>query len=138
MVNIIPHEIDKNTKYIIHPDHRNNTRDKSQWTISPDVEIGVFTYSLNNSWLIKQDGWGLYLNGNTVLILGHSSDNQRSLFIARFIDSTNKQEWHGYPADHVRRNSDIPAVELLQTWMTNGYLRPAKVSKIVRGKPCNL
>lgn len=138
MANVQSYNIAPGVVYEAHPDHRNGTRHKSQWLIPEPDEVKSFRLSHASDWLVNQVGWGLHLANNRPAVLGTSSDRMRQLFVARFIDGSANDIWHGYPADHVRRNTDIPNQGLLKEWMDSGYLKPAKVSKIVRGKPCNL
>jgi hypothetical protein len=68
--------------------------------------------------------------------LGTSHDGQRVLFFARFTTSRGKP-WHGYPADWVRRTSDIPDARLLGAWEKFG-VRRATQRKILKGQRCVL
>lgn len=132
--------------YIHHPHHRNDNVHKSQWIISQAKERKCFEHILQ---LIYQYGWGkdsccwgLYIVEGRAKYLGRSAKNspapERQLFIAKFVDSSSNDRWHGYPSDHVLNAEDIPTPELLQYWMERGYLSASKIRKVAGGKKCKL
>ncbi len=64
--------------------------------------------------------------------------DQIRLFIAKFVDSNKNNKWHGYPANHVKNNQDIPPEEILLKWVNAQYIRMALVRKLIGGKKCKL
>ena len=124
--------------YCVHPHHRNGTPHKSQWSIPESQERNVFIHARDQNWLLQTVGWGLHVVNGRVEYLGTTHNGTRCLFVAKFVDASENHTWHGYPADHQRRPSDIPSVCILQRWMTSNLLRRAVIRKIVRGQPCSL
>jgi hypothetical protein len=124
-------------------DHRNNSPDKSQWTINECQERNCFQFSLQSSWnKPPYISWGLYIEDDQVVYLGTSASNEPDLyhlFIAKFVDSSKKSNWHGYPANPSSgKNQDIPPVDVLRDWQQNNYLRPQTIRKITKGQKCRL
>ncbi|NEP56261.1 MAG: hypothetical protein F6K31_04460 [Symploca sp. SIO2G7] len=128
--------------YIPKIDHRNNNPNKSQWTITESEEIDCFNNSFSSQWIDQfYTSWGLYFDNNEVSYLGISAKNEPEscqLFIAKFIDSNQNNEWHGYPANHSRNQQDIPPETVTQDWIEKEYLRRATIRKITRGQKCKL
>src|SRR4051794_13869774 len=102
-------------QYICKEDHRNGAPMKSQWTIGEADERSSFVRAQQEGWLRASKGWGLHLIDEQANDLGRSWDGARILFFARFTTSTSAP-WHGYPADWVRRSSDIPDADVLMQW----------------------
>jgi len=129
--------------YIHKKDHRDKTPEKSQWTISELEEQSCFVHGIQKNWNNKSKfvSWGLHLDHlGKVVYLGITAPNEpeaQELFFAKFIDSSKNNCWHGYPANH-RKQQDIPPEEVLNDWMENKYLPPAKIRKILKGQPCKL
>ena len=121
--------------YIHSKYHRDNSYDKSQWTISEPEERNCFKLMLDLSWYANQIGWGLHLVSGHVEYLGLSRYRRRPLFIAKFVDGTGEDVWHGYPADHIW--NDIPSHIVLRNWREKGLISAAKVRKILRGQICD-
>jgi hypothetical protein len=132
------HVIAPGFTYQHHPDHRNRTAGKSQWTVSEADERTTFDYSRTNQWLAQHVGWGVYVLAGRATYLGVSDDGLRRLLIAKFVGSNSPKVWHGYPADHQKTTHDIPTTKILGQWMRLNLLRAAKVRKLMRGQPCNL
>lgn len=124
--------------YIHKIDHRNGAPKKSQWTISTHDEESCFVKMYSTNWHDGCCGWGLYFNNGIVNYLGKGVKRNHNLFIAKFIDSSKVNIWHGYPADHNVNNQDTPPEELLEDWKKQGYLKLKKIRKIMRGQPCSL
>jgi hypothetical protein len=124
--------------YQVHPDHRNGTQSKSQWTISQTEELGVFGAAVARRWLLQNRGWGLYIQNDQFTVVGVSADQARRIFVAKFTASNAPQIWHGYPADHQIHSHDIPAPEIMKRWMDTNVLAPRKIRKLSKGQPCNL
>ena len=122
--------------YLPHPHHRSPDKagEKSQWLISLIEEISVFNNACSAGWLFGQDGWGLYMAGNTAEYLGTAPD-KRLLVFAKFIDSDNKDIWHGYPGDQ-RKFQDRPPIIVSRAWIE--ILGPSKVRKLKKGQSCVL
>jgi len=138
MVHVRSHRLAPDIIYQVHPDHRNGTRGKSQWTISEQAELDMFDNVLGHGRLHSDVGWGLYIDNGRVDYLGVAQDHYRKVFVAKFVDGSQNNCWHGYPADHQRNVSDIPAPYILQEWLDANLLRCAVIRKIMRGQPCNL
>jgi len=124
--------------YRHHPDHRNGTSWKSQWTISEAAELASFELARSRGWLLGQVGWGLHIPIRSPEWLGVAQDHLTRVFFAKFVGATAPVMWHGYPADHRRNAADIPADLVLKAWLMAALLSPAKIRKIARGQPCSL
>lgn len=131
-------EIQTGIFYEIHPDHRNKTRNKSQWIIKIEEERSCFNKTIENSWINKNVGWGLHFENDILSYLGFAQDHITKIFIAKFVDGSNSNHWHGYPADHHRNNDDIPSQKILHLWLDAKVLSSPKIRKILRGQPCSL
>ncbi len=125
------------SKYFISSQHRNGNPNKSIWTISLEEEVNCFIQTISNNWKAGVEAWGIKLNGNTLQVVG-ISNNKYELKLAKFVDGTNTDVWHGYPADHMYKAQDRPTTEILKLWVTEGYLSKAKMNKIRQGQLCNL
>lgn len=131
-------EIAQRTKvtYWVHPHHRDNRPDKSQWTIIPDEEFECFVKAI-----IKDKTFGLYLKDEKPLVLGkrklkaiQEGKKDAELYIARFVHDVAHKVWHGYPADGELGDQDIPSSYYLKQWKAKGYFTSAQLSKIHKGK----
>ena len=138
VTSLATYTIEPGVTYGVHPHHRNRSPQKSQWDISRDQELDVFVNARDQHWLSKDLGWGLHIVRARVAYLGKAQDRTRRLFMAKFVDGNRDQKWHGYPADHQRRPSDIPPAPILRDWMNSSLLRRAVVRKVLRGQPCSL
>jgi len=118
--------------------HRDKNPNKSQWTISILEEVKVFENTYPNNWIDQSVGWGLHFVNNGVQYLGNASNQNRRLFIAKFMDGNCNGKWHGYPADYQTNIQDIPNEFGLKEWVDKRYLSNAKIAKITQGKPCSL
>ena len=124
--------------YIISSQHRRRGNpNKSIWTIPFDEEVNCFIQSMEGNWKLDNEAWGIKINGNVLQVLG-VGNNRNELKIAKFVDGTNTNVWHGYPADYFNKSQDRPATAILKVWVDNGYLTKAKMSKIRLGQSCNL
>ena len=90
--------------------HRNGTADKSQWSISVDDKAGVLGYT------------------------EHYSETR----LARFIDGSRSNHWHGYPANYLRAKNDIPPISLLRIWKERGLIGKSDITRMKYQKPCSL
>lgn len=70
-------------------------------------------------------------------VLGHNN-RREELKIAKFVDGSQNDVWHGYPADYLRNKHDIPHTTVLTTWKSLGYISKSTLNKLRRGIPCNL
>ena len=131
--NVIP-----GANYIVNPFHRNGTPSKSQWTISAQQEIASFSYAHAQSWVCANCAWGLHFVNQNISYLGTAQDHATRVFIAKFVNDINHNNWHGYPADHQINQQDIPDEPILLLWLSQRILPKAKIKKIASGKPCRL
>lgn len=131
------HEVETGIFYTHHPHHRNQTPQKSQWSIPETSELGVFARCRQETWYVDGNGWGLHFVEGAVRYLGVGQDHATRVFIAKFVANSDESQWHGYPADHIRR-SDRPCEQILRQWLGGEVLPPAKIRKISKGQPCRL
>ena len=122
--------------YWVHPHHRDNSPDKSQWTIIPDEEFECFVKAI-----IKDKTFGLYLKDEKPHVLGkrklkaiQEGKKDAELDIARCVHDVAHKVWHGYPADGELGDQDIPSSYYLKQWKAKGYFTSAQLSKIHKGK----
>ena len=126
------------SKYLISSQHRKKGNpNKSIWTISLEDEVNCFIQTICNNWKAGVEAWGIKPNGNTLQVVGVNNNNEQ-LKLAKFVDGTNTDVWHGYPADHMYKAQDRPTTEILKSWVEQGYITKPKMSKIRQGKLCNL
>jgi hypothetical protein len=124
--------------YYISSAHRNLvTADKSKWTISVNKEVECFIEGQTSEWIEDNFSWGLKFNGNALEEIGVNTQNQ-VLKIAKFIDSSNNNIWHGYPADYIRKQQDRPSIAILSKWRERNIISKHHIVKIRQGKSCNL
>jgi hypothetical protein len=134
-----PINIGDDIYYIIVSQHRVPTnRHKSYWIINCTGELESFQLTILEKWYQPYKGWGVYLSGDgNMNELGRNSFDE-ILKIAKFIDSTKNNQWHGYPADYRRKVQDRPPTEILVKWRNEGIIEKHCISKIRAGKVCNL
>lgn len=127
-------------KYLVKPDHRDDTPGKSQWTVSPQEEAVIFEGTINAKWVVSDVvGWGLYRQANEIKYLGVDKVRSVDVFIAKFVrDPEHVTTWHGYPAIHTGNCADVPANTVLAAWQDAKILSSAKLRKIARMQPCKL
>lgn len=135
--NLTTHVITAGVSYTSHPDHRNRSLLKSQWTITEHDEVGSFRVAHQNGWIDTDCGWGLHRPNGSAEQLGVAIDGTTRLYLAKFV-SKHTAPWHGYPADHQRRLDDVPTERHLNEWLQQGIMSSATVRKLVRQQPCNL
>jgi hypothetical protein len=125
-------------QYQIHPQHRNRTPDKSQWSISYEDEISLFADTLCKGVIFKEQYmWTLYIPQNLPEVLGVTARGEDSK-IAIFDNGLHNGFWHGYPADYIKNSQDIPPAYFLQSWYQAGIISAATMRRIKGGQPCNL
>lgn len=139
------HKIDENVFYIHKIDHRNHSSEKSQWKITENEERVCFKRAYTAKWNAlgyNYNYWGLHFNEmGRVDYLGiskFSGPERYDIFIAKFVDGNKNSKWHGYPANHVQNNQDIPPSEVLLKWYEAGHIRKAAISKVLGGKKCTI
>lgn len=138
MSNLTFHQIASGVDYACHPDHRNGSPHKSQWTITETHEIQSFTNTHNRGWAVGSRAWGLHYENDQLGYIGMAADGCRRLFVARFEDGSANGKWHGYPADHQNKPNDRLPESLKRIWISERILPPAKVRKLSKGEPCSL
>jgi hypothetical protein len=115
--------------------HRNRTPNKSQWTIPEASEMLTFQASMTHEWSDGRSAWGLFIPNAQPEYLGVDRDHITRVFLARFEAQTLPKVWHGYPISY----RDIPPPEkVINSWLMQAILTPAKLSKIVKRKKCSL
>jgi len=124
--------------YTIKLDHRNKSKDKSQWTISHQDEVDVFVNAYTRKWVCNNNSWGLFYKNGKIDYLGVAQDHVTQVFISKFVNDANHSNWHGYPADHKKHSQDIPDRIILDDWINNNVLPKAKIRKIQGMLPCKL
>ncbi len=127
-----------NQNYTIKLDHRNKSKEKSQWTVSHQDEVNIFIDAYNRTWVSKDNAWGIFFNHGEIEYLGVAQDHITQVFIAKFVNDIAHTNWHGYPANYQMHSQDIPDESILNNWLVNNILAKSKISKIARGKPCKL
>jgi len=134
----IPIDENTTTTYIVSSQHRKTGNpNKTIWTLSYEEEVECFTLSKKESWIDGKYGWGIKPSNSLISYLGHNFENER-LKLAKFVDGSDNDVWHGYPADYLRRNQDRPPYEILKDWVKKKHLNKSKMNKIRRGQSCNL
>ncbi len=132
------HTIDTDVHYRHKNDHRDQSQNKSQWEVSEAEERGIFSNTYKRGWYGQAVGWGLHLENKSIRVLGVGVNRQRQLFFARFVDGNVNNIWHGYPADYLEHQQDVPDPIFLSIWCSEKYMSAAKMRKILRRQPCNL
>jgi hypothetical protein len=124
--------------YILKSDHRNGGNGKkSQWKISPVLEVRCFEHAHRSGWRQTLNAWGLHLPVKAPAVLGVTVDGE-DVKLAKFLSQSSTTPWHGYPADYRRNPQDRPAVNVLQSWRTNGLITLSDVARVRRGRRCSL
>lgn len=94
---------------------------------------------VKNNWVINNNkGWSLHReNRNTNSNIGVSVQNE-FVQIAKFVDSSNNQQWHGYPIDYRMSVNDRPHIAILQNWVDQGIIKKRDKARILQGKGCKI
>jgi len=126
-------------KYILANHHRNRQNsDKSRWTISKTEEVESFRLMSTNNWIEETSkGWSIHRVNYVNEILGVSTQNEE-VQIAKFVDSSNNLQWHGYPVDYRKSVHDRPNSKILKDWVNQGIIKRSHMSKILKGKDCTI
>lgn len=126
------------SNYIISSQHRRTgNMNKSVWLIDFNEEIECFIQTITNNWKNGLEAWGLRTENSSLKVLGLSSMKDE-LKLAKFVDGTKTNVWHGYPANHMANSQDRPTTEILKNWVSGGYITKAKMNKIRQGQLCYL
>jgi hypothetical protein len=129
--------------YAVKSDHRNGSKQKSRWEVSPQEEVAVFERACKASWSSSsgEQAWGLHLIAGKPSALGSASSDPSSkerLWLAKFVRNALPVFWHGYPARYRRKKQDCPPVSVLQDWWSRGYIQKHEILKIRSCRPCSL
>lgn len=125
--------------YTISKKHRGRNAKKSHWIIKMPKEVLLFRDALKSGYENKEDhtAWNLLVVNGEVCAVGKSVE-KKELKIAKFVDSNKNEQWHGYPANYMKNNQDIPSSKVLKQWYDAGIISGATMKKIRGGQPCNL
>ncbi|MEA0553574.1 hypothetical protein U1P98_06555 [Lysinibacillus irui] len=128
-----------NYKYILANHHRSRqNHNKSRWTINQNEEFSCFERMMNNSWVNNNvKGWSLHRVNGQNLVLGVSTRDEE-VKIAKFVDSANITEWHGYPVDYRLSIHDKPDIKIIRDWFDKGYITKSQMRKISQGQGCDI
>ena len=132
------HTIQAGVHYIHKVDHRNGAPQKSQWTIPEDQERSVFAHAYSQGWYDGTVAWGVRIANTAISQIGIGVDRIRRLFIAKFVDGNARSEWHGYPADYLSHQQDVPDPRFLRIWCNRQHINRATMRKILKRQPCSL
>lgn len=129
----------KGSTYIFSDQHRSaSNRHKSIWTIDESKEFISFTLMYDQNWIFeKYKGWSFHRVDSNKEFLGLSPKREQ-VKIAKFVDSCENGEWHGFPIDYRYSVYDKPTTEILKEWVAKGEINKAQMRKISQGKDCNL
>lgn len=127
-----------NTTYTSVTQHRGIVNgDKSRWTIQLSEELACFKLAYTRRWHADYRAWGLHVVQDRITVLGKSALGEQ-LKIAKFVDSSKDENWHGYPADYRGNIQDRPPQGILEKWRADGLIKKHHIAKIRSGKACNL
>lgn len=126
-------------RYILANHHRNRqNNNKSLWSITQTEEVESFRLMSINSWIVDDNkGWSIHRVNLSNRILGVSPQNE-NVQIAKFVDSSNNQKWHGYPVDYRKSLQDRPKTTILKDWVEKEIIKRADMAKILQGKGCTI
>lgn len=117
--------------------HRNGTKSKSQWLISVDDEIGLFANAKKEGYTSIGTGHSVWVVDSQLLDLGITTSGITTK-LARFVDGTHTDNWHGYPANYISAKSDIPPTCVLHKWADQNFISKSDITKIQKQRPCKL
>ena len=125
--------------YTISKKHRGRNAEKSHWIIKMPKEVALFRDALKLGYEDKENytAWNLLVVDSEVCVVGESTE-EINLKIAKFVDSNKNEQWHGYPANYMKNNQDIPPANVLRQWYDANIISGATMKKIKGGQPCNL
>ncbi len=122
-----------NKQYRINEHHRKNNPNKSQWIVSPCIELKIFSECIQHKWLslCEKYAYGLLISSNKPDIIGKSSCDFKDLYIAKFC--CDQSLWHGFPCgdkgDDFEKISDMTIIN----WKENKYFSKKDILKINKG-----
>lgn len=117
--------------------HRNGTAYKSQWIISVDDEFDLFAKAKRDNQIFDNKGYAIWVIDDKSSVLGYTEHNSETR-LARFIDGSRSNHWHGYPANYLRAKNDIPPISLLRIWKDRGLISKSDITRMKYQKPCSL
>lgn len=117
--------------------HRNGTAGKSQWSIPVDDEFDLFAKAKKDGQIFDDKGYALWIVGDAACVLG-VTEHESKTRLARFVDGTRTDHWHGYPANYLRAKNDIPPMSLLRQWKDDGLIEKSDITRLKLQKPCSL
>lgn len=123
-------------KYTINPKHRSKpTGDICTWIIDEKTEKQIWEQAISENWIADNKSWGIKVENSRIIQVG-TNIRKEFLIIGKFIDGNRNEDWHGYPANYVRNNHDVPPESILSTWLALEMINRAKWSRIRRQKDC--
>ena len=87
------------------------------------------------AWLREEDGWGLHVVDGALILLGTVPGGIETK-IAKF-EFGSGPDWHGYPANPMRK-ADVPPARLLGSWVKDNLIKKYQMARLLRGTPCGL
>lgn len=120
--------------YAVHPHHRNQTPQKSQWTVPELVEFKVFVSGaeITPGGYANTEIFGLSIADGRPSVLGLSEAGE-SVVLAKY--TRDQVEWHGYPYSHTRPKQSVPR-SILECWRVTGLISKPIYSRILRKQTC--
>lgn len=129
--------------------HRNSANPAaSVWSINISDEYNCFIEALsytdssqvtNISYKSLDETlcWGVNIDSTRLQSLGYNNLTNE-LFFGKFTKHIHNNEWHGYPADFIKKTQDRPPLNFLVSLEENGLLTKNKMKKISRGQKCRI
>lgn len=117
--------------------HRNGTAGKSQWIITVDNEIDLFAKAKRDEQIFDNNGYAIWVIDEKTGVLGYTENNSETR-LARFVDGSRSDHWHGYPANYLKKKNDIPPMTLLKKWKEKGLIEKSDLTRMKYQKPCSL
>lgn len=128
-------------RYTVNKQHRDNTREKSQWCITTAEELDVFAHGLINNWLSENRKvlWSVF-RGETDFKIGNESQSNKNqgskclhLYIAKFT-CDNNEEWHGYPISGYQNENRYIPKKISDDWLHKKLISKKIFTKFQQGK----
>lgn len=129
-------------RYTVNNQHRNNNnKAKSQWCITTNYELDIFTHGLINGWLSNDKTilWSVHRSGNDTIIGMESQENKNKgskcsdLYIAKFTCDHN-EEWHGYPISGYQNDSRNIPKQISDDWLRRKLISKRIFNRFQQGK----
>lgn len=139
MSNQHPIKIFKNYTYIFSNQHRiRQNNNKSIWQVNQNEEFDSFTLMCNENWIIDNvKGWSVHRVNSRNEVLGINTRNEE-VKIAKFLDSANNFQWHGYPIDYRFSVNDKPNAKILKQWVKDEIITKTQMRRILQGQGCEI